>query len=74
VALRVECYAGYRGEETPRRLLVGDRLVEVAEVLERRITPERRVFTLRGSDGRVYVVGQDVVTLAWSFDRPYPPP
>ena len=31
--IRVESYAGYRGEERPRRLLLDGRAVEVAEVL-----------------------------------------
>ena len=29
----VECYAGHRGEETPRRFTLG-RIIEVAEVLD----------------------------------------
>ena len=26
--IRVECWAGHRGEETPRRFTIGERLVE----------------------------------------------
>jgi len=32
-AVDVECYAGYSGEETPRRFHLGERQVEIAEVV-----------------------------------------
>jgi hypothetical protein len=54
--LRVECYAGYRGEETPRRFYLGTRAVEVAEVVDRWIAPDHRYFKVRGSDGGVYIL------------------
>jgi hypothetical protein len=33
VRVAVECYAGYRGEETPRRFSLGARWIEVLDVL-----------------------------------------
>jgi hypothetical protein len=30
----VECYAGHRGEQTPRTLILGDRRIAVAEVVD----------------------------------------
>lgn len=50
----MECYAGYRDEETPRRLRIDARWVEVVEVLERWRSPEARGFKVRGDDGGVY--------------------
>ena len=35
LTLRVECYAGHRGEEEPRAFYLGERRVTVAEVLDR---------------------------------------
>jgi hypothetical protein len=32
-AVDVECHAGYSGEETPRRFHLGERQVEIAEVV-----------------------------------------
>ena len=32
--VRVECYAGSRGEEEPRRFFRGERRVEIAEILD----------------------------------------
>lgn len=63
----VACHAGYRGEETPRRFEIGDRSVEVTEVLDRWLAPEHRYFKLRGSDGATYVLRHDVVAETWEI-------
>jgi hypothetical protein len=52
----VECYAGHRGEETPRALVIGSRRVAVVEVLDRWLAPEHRYFKVRGDDGDVYIL------------------
>ena len=68
VDVLVECYAGYRAEETPRRLLVGGRSVEIVEVWERWRTPEARGFRLRGDDGALYVLVQDDRSGRWTAE------
>ena len=37
--LKVECYAGYRGEETPRRIWLGEKKIEVVRVIDRWLAP-----------------------------------
>jgi hypothetical protein len=66
--VRVECYAGYRAEETPRRLLLGGRSVESVEVLARWQTPQARGFRLRGADGVLYVLVQDDASGRWTAE------
>src|SRR5438067_6365190 len=34
LSVGVECYAGHRGEQTPRTLILGDHRISVAEVLD----------------------------------------
>ena len=63
----VECYAGYRGEETPRRVWIGERPVEVTEVLDRWLAPGHRYFKLRGDDGGVYIVRHDSAAGRWEL-------
>jgi hypothetical protein len=65
--VRVECYAGHRGEETPRAFILGERRVAVAEVLDRWLAPDHRYFKVRGDDGDVYVVRHDVSTGVWEL-------
>jgi hypothetical protein len=69
--VRVECYAGHRGEETPRRFTLG-RSIEVAEVLDAWLAPDHRYFKVRGDDGACYILRNDVLTDRWEltmFDR-----
>ena len=65
--VRVDCYAGYRGEETPRRLHLGDRHVDLVEVLDRWLSPEYRYFKCRGDDEAVYILRHDVSTDCWEL-------
>lgn len=67
VSVRVECYAGYRGEETPRRFSFGERQVEVDEVVDRWLSPDHRYFKVRGDDGGVYVLRHDAVSGRWEM-------
>lgn len=65
--LRVICYAGYRGEETPQRFLLGERAVDVLEVLDRWTAPDHRYFKCRGSDGDIYILRHDFVGHRWEL-------
>jgi hypothetical protein len=65
--LRVECHAGYRGEETPRALVIDDRRVEVVEIADRWLAPDHRYFKVHGDDGDVYIVRQDVASGSWEL-------
>jgi hypothetical protein len=65
--LRVECYAGHRGEETPRTLVIGDRRVRVVEVQDRWLAPDYRYFKVRGDDGDVYIVRYSVAANTWEL-------
>jgi hypothetical protein len=67
ITLRVDCYAGYRGEETPRRLYFGERAVEVEEVLDRWIAPDHRYFKLRANDGSTYIIRHDIRSDRWEL-------
>jgi hypothetical protein len=51
LTIGVECYAGHRGEQTPRTLMLGDRRIVVAEVLDAWLAPDYRYFKLRCEDG-----------------------
>ncbi len=65
--IRVECYAGYRGEETPRRFWIDERCVEVADVLDRWLAPDHRYFKVRGDDGDTYILRHDGAADRWEM-------
>lgn len=67
LAIEVECYAGYRGEETPRRVLFGEQRIDVAEVLDQWLAPTYRYFKVLGGDGHTYIIRHDVATNVWEL-------
>lgn len=67
LAIGVECYAGHRGEETPRVIVLGERRIEVLNVLDQWLAPDHRYFKLRGGDGNTYIVRNDVATRSWEL-------
>jgi len=67
LSIDVECYAGHRGEQTPRTLILGDRRIDVAEVLDAWLAPDHRYFKLRGEDGDTYLVRRDERSDTWEL-------
>lgn len=67
IPVDVECYAGHRGEQEPRRLKLDARTVEVEEVVDRWLAPEYRYFKLRGADGNIWIVRHDEATGQWEL-------
>jgi hypothetical protein len=65
--IQVDCYAGYRGEETPRRILLGRRQIEVARIEDQWLAPDHRYFKLISSDGDLYIVRHDPYRNSWQL-------
>ena len=65
--VRVECYAGHRGEETPRRLTFDGRSVELLEVLDCWLGMDHRYFKMLGEDGATYILRHDTARERWEM-------
>lgn len=63
----VECHAGYRGEETPRWFRLGDRQVEIAEVVDSWLAPDHRYFKVQDSQGDLYILRNDIAADRWEL-------
>jgi hypothetical protein len=64
-AIRVECHAGYRGDETPRRFHLDEQTIEIAEILRRWREPEALLFRVQSVTGHVYVLRRNEQTGRW---------
>jgi hypothetical protein len=72
LSIQVECYAGYRDEESPCRFFLKSREIRVGEILDRWLAPDHRYFKVRGDDGAIYIIRHDVAAGHWEltmFDR-----
>ena len=70
--IKVDCYAGYRGEETPRSFSFHERHIEVAKVVDRWIGPGHRYFKILGDDESTYIIRYDTRKNQWEltmFDK-----
>ena len=63
----VECYAGHKGEETPRCFMLDGRTVTVAEIVDVWLAPDHRYFKVTGDDGATYILRHDMETSEWAL-------
>jgi len=65
--LRVECYAGYRGEQEPRSFVLGETRFAVLEILDRWLEPRHRYFKVKADDGRTFILRHDTLAGEWDL-------
>lgn len=65
--VQVYCYSGYRGEETPKSIKMGEEVIEVEKVLDRWLAPDHRYFKFLGKDKSLYIIRHDTTSLEWEL-------
>ena len=71
IKIRVIAYSGYRGEETPRTILLHGERIEVSEILRQWIEEKsgdrarKRFYQVKGSDGNLYMIYYDEKAMEW---------
>jgi hypothetical protein len=69
--IKVIAYSGYRGEETPKTILLHGTRIEVIEILNRWIEEglddraTKRFYQIKGNDGVLYRVYYDETAMEW---------
>jgi hypothetical protein len=66
--IKVECYAGYKGDQYPRRFTLGDQVLEVRKVEDQWYSPSSQYFRVHASDGNIYVLRHDQEMDRWNLD------
>ena len=68
--VRVGAYSGYKGEQEPRWIELGDEeRLEVLGIADRWYDPSASYFKVRASDGAIYLLRCDSKTLEWTLVR-----
>ena len=65
--IRVEAYAGFRAEESPRSFSLGQRRIKVFEVIDRWLEPAHSYFKVRGDDAGIYILRYDRDSDVWEM-------
>jgi hypothetical protein len=66
--VRVECYAGYKGDERPIRLQIDEQMVDVAEVEDRWYSPGATYFRVLLASGERYVLRREDAQDSWTLE------
>jgi len=66
-SIRVECYAGYRADESPLRFFIGDREVNVTELIDRWLEPTLSYYKVHGDDGGIYILRHNQSFDTWEI-------
>ena len=65
--VRLECYAGYKGDERPLRMYFAEKAIDVAEVEDRWYSPGATFFRIVADDGDRYVLRHEDAQDVWSL-------
>ncbi|HOK76279.1 MAG TPA: hypothetical protein PLW35_00985 [Verrucomicrobiota bacterium] len=70
--VKVQCYAGFKGEEEPRLFILDQRVIEIEEILDRWYQveskpewPRANYFRVRGCDQCIYMLKHDLESDEW---------
>jgi len=66
--VHVECHAGYKGDERPVKLQIGNDTVEVADVEDRWYSPGATYFRVLLANGERYVVRREDAQDVWTLE------
>jgi hypothetical protein len=66
--VEVECYAGYRADERPVRLRLGEQTLEIEEVEDRWYSPGETYYRVRVAGGDRYVLRHLEAQDVWSLE------
>jgi hypothetical protein len=68
LVVRVECYSGYKGDERPVKLEIGDQMVDIAEVEDRWYSPGATYFRVLLANGDRYVLRREEAQDVWTLE------
>ena len=66
--LRVECYAGYKGDERPVKLQIDEHMVEITEIEDRWYSPGATYFRVLLANGERYVLRREDAQDTWTLE------
>jgi len=66
--LRVECYAGYKGDERPVRLEIDEHMLEITEIEDRWYSPGATFFRVLLANGERYVLRREDAQDTWTLE------
>ncbi len=66
--VRVECYAGYKGDERPVKMQINEQMLDIAEVEDRWYSPGATYFRVLLANGERYVLRREEAQDLWTLE------
>lgn len=66
--VRVECYAGYKGDERPVKVQLGEHMMDIAEIEDRWYSPGATYFRVLLTNGERYVLRREDAQDLWTLE------
>ncbi len=78
-AIEVECYSGYKGEESPRAFTYGGKRYEITEIVDRWYeegrdprAPRHKYFKVKTTEGEEFLIRHTPRFQGWTLCRHVP--
>lgn len=68
IRVRVDCYAGYKGDERPIRFGIDQQIYRVECIEDQWYSPSAMYFRVRADDGNIYVLRHDQGQDDWTLE------
>ena len=65
--VRVECYSGYKADESPRKLILASRTLDIVAIEDRWYSPGATYFRVSVTGGDRYVLRHQEAQDVWSL-------
>jgi len=63
----VECESARNGEATPRVFMLGDRRLEIADILDRWLGEEYDYYKVQDGNGDTFILRRDTDDMTWEI-------
>lgn len=67
ININVRCYSGYKGVERPVSFSIGERYLNVEELIDQWYGPDYLYFKVRADDGNLYILKYNESADEWGI-------
>ena len=66
--INVRCYSGYKADERPVSVSIGNKLLNGGELIDQWYGPDYSYFKIRADDGNTYILKHDEFKDEWEMN------
>lgn len=67
ILIKVDSYSGYKADERPLSITIGENTIKVTDLLDRWYGEDHEYFKLKAEDGCTYIIRRDLKLDEWEL-------